>query len=221
MKISIVTLLFFLISIVFVAGQATTYYKDSQLDEETIESKAKFSKTITSLPDGREMTKIVDIKNNRTIMEEDNHGEPFGVWSNKTGSGFVQLNYDFQLVYNKGGCPSSLMIQGISGPFMNNDSIGYEAPKLKNGDGFIKYVVSNLRYPAFARRRGVEGKVIVTFTITEAGLIENVEVLKGVHVSLDKEAVRIIRELELGSPPKVNGEVKNVCVSLPITFKLT
>lgn len=193
MKKSIVTLVLVLVSVALVSGQTITYYKDNQLREEVKESKANFSKIITNLPDGRVMTKVVDIKNNRTIYEEDNLGEPFGVWSNRTGSGFMQLNYDFQLNYNENGCPPSFILQGISDPFIDNDSTGYEAPKLKSGEGFIKYVLSNLRYPALARRSGIQGRVMVTFTITEAGQIENVEVLKGVHVSLDKEAVRLIR----------------------------
>ena len=50
---------------------------------------------------------------------------------------------------------------------------------------------------------------------------ENIVVKRGVDISLDKEAVRVLRELKFSSPPTVNGQAYAFkCLVLPVKYKL-
>ena len=76
-------------------------------------------------------------------------------------------------------------------------------------------------YPAKARRSGTEGAVKTSFTLTKEGSIENIIITKGTDIVLDKESVRILRELKFSTPPALNGQPVSLCVTLPLTFKLS
>ena len=84
----------------------------------------------------------------------------------------------------------------------------------------MKYIEENLQYPADAKAEGVEGRVIVQITFNTDGSIDEVEVARGRHPSLDKEAVRIVKSLPKFIPHKEVGGNKDFRFVLPITFKL-
>jgi TonB family protein len=70
-------------------------------------------------------------------------------------------------------------------------------------------------YPLIARKRGVEGTVLVSFRIDVKGLPQNVMIVKSSgYQILDDEAQKMLRK---ASPfPELNGEIV-----IPITFKLS
>lgn len=55
-----------------------------------------------------------------------------------------------------------------------------------------EFLVKNIHYPESALKNGIEGTVIVRFTINDDGTVSDVEVKRSVDPSLDKEAVRVI-----------------------------
>jgi protein TonB len=85
---------------------------------------------------------------------------------------------------------------------------------------FYDYVSKNIKYPASARRMGVEGKVFLLFIIDTDGSITNVEVIKGIHPDCDAEAVRVVSSAPKWVPGKQRGRPVKVRMRLPITFKL-
>jgi periplasmic protein TonB len=89
---------------------------------------------------------------------------------------------------------------------------------------WVKYLIKNLRYPADAARKNIEGKVYVKFLIDSTGYIqkESVQVLKSVYPSLDQEAMRMFIESPKWIPGRISSKNKNVPVimSMPIIFKL-
>ena len=85
---------------------------------------------------------------------------------------------------------------------------------------FYKYVATNLRYPAQARRMGIEGKVFVQFVVDKDGTLTNVQAIKGIGAGCDEEAVRVIAKAKKWSPGKQRGRPVKVRMILPITFKL-
>jgi protein TonB len=124
------------------------------------------------------------------------------------------------LVYSSDTCNEKSFLAGYE-LFKNNDSILYKAPVIATGEETLNHFLAyRIRYPSFAMNKGITGKVYLKFSISAEGLVENICVTKGVHVVLDKEAVRVIRLLKFSSPPKVNGKSKGVCVSLPVNFRL-
>jgi len=85
---------------------------------------------------------------------------------------------------------------------------------------FYKYVSKEMKYPATARRMGIEGKVFVQFIIDKEGNISDVKVVKGIHEDCDKEAIRVLEKAPKWKPGKQRGVPVKVKMSLPISFKL-
>ena len=85
----------------------------------------------------------------------------------------------------------------------------------------MKFIQENMQYPKIAIKKGIEGRVICQFTVTKDGSIEDIIVVRGLHKSLDKEAVRVIKKMPKWKPGKnYKGEVQNYKYTIPVTFKL-
>jgi periplasmic protein TonB len=85
---------------------------------------------------------------------------------------------------------------------------------------FYQYLVDHMRYPAQARRMGVEGKVTLSFVVDKNGLISDIKVLRGIGSGCDEEAVRVMASAPPWNPGKQRGKpVKQRCI-MPISFKM-
>jgi len=94
-------------------------------------------------------------------------------------------------------------------------------PKFKGAkEGLYAYLGNNIKYPDDARKEGIEGTVYVTFVVEKDGSVSHVKVLRGVHESLDKEAVRVIKEMPKWDPGKQKGKPVRVQYNLPIKYTL-
>jgi protein TonB len=85
---------------------------------------------------------------------------------------------------------------------------------------FYKYVSEKIKYPAQARRMGIEGKVFVEFVINKDGTLTDVKSIKGIGAGCDEEAVRIIQSAPAWNPGKQRGKAVKQRYTLPIFFKL-
>ena len=70
---------------------------------------------------------------------------------------------------------------------------------------FSKWVKEHQRYPRKAKKAGIQGRVVVGFTIDEKGRMTDVKVVRGVHPLLDKEALRVIKS----APKKWTAGTRN------------
>ena len=97
-----------------------------------------------------------------------------------------------------------------------------EMPKFngKSRDEFIKYLNTQIEYPQEAIDKKIQGRVYVQFIIDKSGYIKNAEVVKGVHPSIDQEALRIVYGSPKWEPGKQKGEPVDVVFTIPIIFKL-
>lgn len=96
-----------------------------------------------------------------------------------------------------------------------------EQPSFPGGQGaLMQWLRDNIEYPVIAAENGIEGRVIVQFVVSKSGSISNVNVVRGVDPSLDKEAVRVVSNMPNWTPGKQNGTTVNVRYTLPVTFKL-
>ena len=94
-------------------------------------------------------------------------------------------------------------------------------PQFPGGQGeLMKFLRNNVKYPAEAQKKKIEGRVIVGFVVDKKGRVVNPMVERSVHPLLDAEALRVIKRMPKWKPGKVNGEPVNVKYRLPITFKL-
>ena len=87
----------------------------------------------------------------------------------------------------------------------------------------MKFIQENMRYPKSAAKKSIEGRVICQFTIKKDGSIDHksIIVIRGLHKSLDKEAVRIIKKMPKWTPGK-NYKRENIDSKyvIPFSFKL-
>jgi protein TonB len=77
-----------------------------------------------------------------------------------------------------------------------------------------------MKYPAQARRMGVEGKVFVQFVIGKDGSINDVKIIKGIGAGCDEEAARVMQSAPPWNPGKQRGKAVKQRYTLPIIFKL-
>ena len=90
----------------------------------------------------------------------------------------------------------------------------------KDVNAFSKWVNEHLTYPEEAKNKGIEGRVIVQFVITEDGKLTNVKILRGVHPLLDKEAVRAIKSApQAWKPGTVRDKPVRCTYTFPVIFK--
>lgn len=96
-----------------------------------------------------------------------------------------------------------------------------QMPSFPGGfSGLRTYLNQNIRYPAEAQDNCVQGRVVVSFVVGKDGHISDVTVLRSVDPSLDKEAVRVIRNMPRWSPGKQGGEPVRVRYNVPVSFRL-
>ena len=82
------------------------------------------------------------------------------------------------------------------------------------------YLGANFQYPKGAIKKNIQGTVIVQFIVRTDGSVTDVEVVQSVHPSLDREALRLIKESPNWIPAKQNGRKVNSYKKQPVVFKL-
>lgn len=85
--------------------------------------------------------------------------------------------------------------------------------------GGMVAIFENLRYPETARRAGIEGRVVVQFTVDEQGNVVDPEVVRGIGGGCDEAAIDAIKAVEW-TPGTQHGEPVSTEFMLPITFRL-
>ncbi|MBE9468006.1 MAG: energy transducer TonB [Bacteroidetes bacterium] len=83
-----------------------------------------------------------------------------------------------------------------------------------------KFIANNISYPEIAKENGITGKVYVQFVVNGKGKVEQVKVVRGVDPSLDKEAIRVIKNLPKWKAGKQRGKPVKVSFTVPINFQL-
>ena len=118
----------------------------------------------------------------------------------------------------------------INFSFSENQS-STENPKAKDGStkvevmpvfkGDLSQIMqSELKYPDAARKKGIQGKVVLGLYISENGTVSKIEVAESVEKSLDDEAVRVAGLLKNWEPAKSKNKSVAAKVFLPVQFKL-
>ena len=96
-----------------------------------------------------------------------------------------------------------------------------QQPEFQGGyEAMMNFIKKNMRYPASARRMGVDGTVYVSFVVSKDGSISEVKTIRGISADCDKEAMRVVSMMPAWRPGKQNGKPVFVRFVLPIKFKL-
>lgn len=86
--------------------------------------------------------------------------------------------------------------------------------------GWSNYLSQNLLYPTNARRKGIEGTVIVAFVVNTDGTVSDFEILRSIGGGCDEEAIRIVKGSPKWTPGMREGKAVRTRMRLPLTFKL-
>ncbi|MDR2816509.1 MAG: energy transducer TonB [Proteiniphilum sp.] len=96
-----------------------------------------------------------------------------------------------------------------------------EQPEFPGGNSaMMKFLSDNIRYPVIAQENGIQGRVICNFVVERDGSITDVQVVRGVDPSLDREAIRVIQQMPRWKPGKQRGSAVRVRFTLPVVFRL-
>jgi len=117
----------------------------------------------------------------------------------------------------------------VSARFFNengnsNDKVDsfFRAATYPGGNAALRsYLQRQVRYPDAAKRIGIEGYVVVQFKVSKEGKLTDIEVVKSVESSLDKEACRVLRNLDDWEPALIGGLPVESTFKLPVSFRLS
>lgn len=88
------------------------------------------------------------------------------------------------------------------------------------GGNVQKWIAKNIKYPAEAIEKNIQGKVYVQFVIEKDGSITEVKVIRGVDPLLDAEAVRVVNNMPKWKPGTERGKPARISYTLPVNFFL-
>ena len=84
----------------------------------------------------------------------------------------------------------------------------------------MKWLGKNINYPAEAKEKGTQGRVIIQFVVEKDGSITEAKVARGVDPLLDAEALRVINSSPKWKPGKQGGQPVRVKYTIPVAFRL-
>ena len=83
-----------------------------------------------------------------------------------------------------------------------------------------EYLANNLKYTKKARKKKIEGTVVVNFVVTINGKIQGATITQSLNKDCDTEALRLVNAMPKWTPATKNGIPTMSTHSLPIKFKL-
>lgn len=101
------------------------------------------------------------------------------------------------------------------------DSSLVVAPEFPGGpEALAYYLGENIRYPKQAKRKKIEGVVIVSFIVETNGELSRIAVEQSIGYGCNEEAMRVIQSMPLWKPGTANGKPERFIIRQPIRFAL-
>lgn len=151
------------------------------------------------------------LKSSIDIVDGKKHGKLNTYW--KSGTKKREDNY-MNGVFIQGICYNKSENKIEHFPFM-------VMPKLPGEKNSIqKFLQENVNYPSIAKTNGIQGKVIVNFTVGKKGEIREIRIRKRAHPLFNEEALRVVNAMPTWIPGKRDGDPFPINYNLPISFQL-
>lgn len=90
----------------------------------------------------------------------------------------------------------------------------------KDLNTFRTWVQSQIRYPAEALKRGIEGRVVLSFIVERDGSVSTIELLQSPDRILSEEARRVVAASPKWTPGRQKGHLVRVRYMLPVDFSI-
>jgi TonB family protein len=106
-----------------------------------------------------------------------------------------------------------------------NTSVVYDEvdqlPYIKNHRKSLhEYVDKKKVYPAELKIKGIEGDVIVSFVVDEAGKVQNAKIVEGSNPALNELALNVILKSGEWKPGKIKDIAVATRMKVPVVFRL-
>lgn len=85
---------------------------------------------------------------------------------------------------------------------------------------FMRWLTCNLKYPESARRRRIQGKVMVQFVVGTDGSISDLKIVASLEPNCDREVLRVLRTMPAWKAGMQNDKPCRTMVRIPVVFKL-
>jgi len=96
-----------------------------------------------------------------------------------------------------------------------------QVPEFPGGlTAFGEFLSKNIKYPVDARKKGIQGRVIISFVVEQDGSLTNFHVARSIGGGCDEESVRVLALSPNWKPGTQNGKTVRVAYSVPIQFTL-
>ncbi|MGY3088454.1 TonB family protein [Hymenobacter sp. UYAg731] len=98
-----------------------------------------------------------------------------------------------------------------------------QMPQLPGGGGnaaIVEALQRQVHYPAAALRQQLQGRVFVSFLVTESGEVRNGKIVKGIGEGCDEEVLAAVQLLPRFIPGTQQGRPVAVSFTVPVTFKI-
>jgi TonB family protein len=120
-------------------------------------------------------------------------------------------------VYHSSLLPGEINISVVNAP----DPFFEPWPQYAGGiNNLYRYFTAHFKYPPTARKKNIQGRVLLSFIVEKDGSISNAKVEHGVIDELDNEALRLVIRSPKWKPGVLNGKPVRVQRTLPINFVL-
>ena len=153
----------------------------------------------------------------RLIMEEGavSAGNKTGKWIGK----WTDSTLHYEEIYDKGVFKSGTAYDGAEKRTYDQAVV---QPQFKGGPKkFYSFLGQNIRYPMDAARRGVTGRVFLSFVVCEDGSMCDYKVENSAGFGFDEEALRVVKKMSgMWEPGVLRGKVVRVKYNLPINFEV-
>ncbi|TZF85597.1 TonB family protein (plasmid) [Pedobacter sp. BS3] len=212
-------------------GLATTYYTDGKLEARmnysggiNINEPAEPAYILIEYYDTQGNALVKDgngslsrWNTDSTFVEEGAflNGVKTGTWTGKS----LKSGLSYKEEYTNGK-----FVKGVTTTSKGKKISYADIVQLPQFDGgikkFYKYISENFVYPPSAKKDGVSGMEVVSFTVEKDGSITNVKVLRSLGAAIDREAIRIMQESPAWIPAKRRGIPSPIKYTIPIRLNL-
>lgn len=131
-------------------------------------------------------------------------------------TGYIYWEYKFQ---NK---PQATRPETASETASETTSVIEVPASFPGGEAaLLRYIGQHIRYPAIAMENGIQGTVVVQFTIDEEGKASKATIIRSLIKECDQEAIRVVLSLPPFKPATKNGKPVATRYTLPLRFSMT
>jgi periplasmic protein TonB len=132
----------------------------------------------------------------------------------------VSVPVAFAIPAETGGSAAAPAGTAAAGPATQVVKPDQPARPVGGTEAFFEWLQQNQKYPALARQKKVQGRVMMEFVVQKDGSLTDVKPVKRLGSGLDEEASRLIKAAPKWQPATYQGQPMKQKMVLPVVFAL-